>query len=127
MEQINQEKDNFMGLPIPVAAIAVASYVIFCWDRWEELHLEEPFMGMLLLLSILMISPLSYRTLPSLAFKSKWSVIKLIVIAVALVALIWNPQLTIFPIVSLYILSGIAAWGIHIVRHDEDVALSVEE
>ena len=127
VERINQEKDNFMGLPIPVAAIAVASYVIFCWDRWEELHLEGPFMGFMLVLSILMISPLSYRTLPSLAFKSKWSILKLIAIAVALVALVWNPQMTIFPIVLLYILSGIAAWGVHMVRHDEDMALSVEE
>ena len=127
VDRINQEKDNFMGLPIPVAAIAVASYVIFCWDRWEELHMEGPFMGFLLLLSLLMISPLSYRTLPSLAFKSKWSILKLIIMGGALGVLIWNPQVTIFPIVLLYIFSGIAAWGIHIIRHDEDIALSVEE
>tara|TARA_B100000029_G_scaffold515076_1_gene620403 strand:+ start:14717 stop:15475 length:759 start_codon:yes stop_codon:yes gene_type:complete len=127
VDRINQEKDNFMGLPIPVAAIAVASYVIFCWDRWEELHMEGPFMGFLLLLSLLMISPLSYRTLPSLAFKSKWSILKLIIMGGALGVLIWNPQVTIFPIVLLYIFSGIAAWGIHIIRHDEDIALSVED
>ena len=84
-------------------------------------------MGFLLLLSLLMISPLSYRTLPSLAFKSKWSILKLIIMGGALVVLIWNPQVTIFPIVLLYIFSGIAAWGIHIIRHDEDIALSVEE
>jgi CDP-diacylglycerol--serine O-phosphatidyltransferase len=122
------EKEHFLGLPIPVAAIAVSSYIIFCWDRWEELHMQGPFMGLVVLLSLLMVSTVSYQTLPTLAFGSIRSVLKLAVWLAAVVAVVINPQLMSFPMVLLYIFSGIATWLLHAARPDEEeVAVPVEK
>ena len=122
-ESSGYDKEDFLGLPIPVAALAVAAYVIFCWDRWEELHMEGPFMGLVLLLSVLMVSTVPYQTLPSLAFRSVRSILKLMIWFGAVMAVVIDPQLMSFPMVLLYIFSGIFMWVLHVVKQDEDVAL----
>lgn len=126
-EERGYEKDDFLGLPIPVAAISVASYIIFCWERWEELHMEGPFMGLVILLSFLMVSTVSYQTLPTLAFDSVRSVLKLMVWLVAVAAVVIDPKTMSFPIVLLYVFSGIAVWLMHMGRDEEEIAFPVEE
>lgn len=126
-ESRGYEKEDFLGLPIPVAAISVASYIIFCWDRWEELHLAGPFMLLVVLLSFLMVSTVPYQTLPSLAFDSVRSVLKLIVWLAAAAAVCINPQVMSFPLVLVYVFSGIVMWLVHAVRQDEEVALPLEK
>lgn len=126
-EERGYEKEDFLGLPIPVAAISVAAYIIFCWDRWEELHMEGPFMGLVILLSLLMISTVSYQTLPTLAFDSVRSVLKLIVWLAAVTAICIDPKLMSFPMVLLYVFTGIVAWLMHVGRQDEEIVLPIEE
>ncbi|MBM3265216.1 MAG: CDP-diacylglycerol--serine O-phosphatidyltransferase [candidate division Zixibacteria bacterium] len=121
------QKENFLGLPIPVAAITVCSYVIFCWDRGEELHLAGPFMGMVVLLSFLMISTVSYQTLPTLAFTGFRSVLTMIVWLSGVVAIVVDPQTMTFPIVSGYIFFGIVRWLVHMVRAEEETVVTAEE
>ena len=91
-ESRGYDKEDFLGLPIPVAALAVAAYVIFCWDRWEELHMEGPFMGLVVLLSVLMVSTVPYQTLPSLAFRSVRSILKLMIWFGAVMAVVIDPN-----------------------------------
>ena len=126
-ESRGYDKEDFQGLPIPVAAIAVAAYVIFCWDRWEELHMEGPFMGLVMLLSALMVSTVPYQTLPSLAFRSARSILKLMVWFGAVIAVVIDPKLMAFPMVLLYTTSGILMWVLHIVKQDEEVVFRVED
>ncbi|MBI4553445.1 MAG: CDP-diacylglycerol--serine O-phosphatidyltransferase [Candidatus Latescibacteria bacterium] len=121
------EKEDFLGLPIPVAAISIASYILFCWDRWEEVHLAGPFMFLVGLLSVLMVSTVPYQTLPKLAFDSVRSVLKLIVFLAAVTAVCIDPQLMSFPIVLLYVLFGVFVWLVHLVREEEEVAVPIEE
>jgi phosphatidylserine synthase len=121
------EKENFLGLPIPVAAITVVSYVIFCWDRWEELHMGGPFMGLVMLLSVLMVSTVSYQTLPALAFSSIRSALKLMIWVGAMIAVIADPQTMSFPIALLYIFSGIAVWVLSVIRQDEESVVPLEK
>lgn len=119
------EKEDFLGLPIPVAAISIASYIIFCWDRWVELHLSGPFMFLVGLLSVLMISTVPYQTLPKLAFDSVRSVLKLVVFLAAVMAVCINPQFMAFPIVLLYVLFGVFAWLVQLVREEEEEVAGV--
>jgi len=121
------EKEDFLGLPIPVAAIAVASYIIFCWGRWEELQLEGPFMGLVVLLSLLMVSTVCYQTLPKLAFDSGRSVLNLVAWIAAVIAVVVDPKLMAFPMVLLYVFSGIVTWVVQIGRQDDEVVVPVEE
>lgn len=126
-EERGAEKEDFLGLPIPVAAISIASYIIFCWDRWEELHLSSPFMLLVGLLSVLMVSTVPYQTLPKLAFDSIRSVLKLVVFLAAATAVCLDPQLMSFPIVLLYVLSGVFAWLVQLVREEEVAGMPIED
>ncbi|SVC68033.1 uncharacterized protein METZ01_LOCUS320887, partial [marine metagenome] len=109
------------------AAIAVASYIIFCWGRWEELQLEGPFMGLVVLLSLLMVSTVSYQTLPKLAFDSGRSVLNLVAWIAAVIAVVVDPKLMAFPMVLLYVFSGIVTWVVLIGRQEDEVAVPLEE
>lgn len=121
------QKKNFLGLPIPVAAITVCAYIIFCWDRWEELHMPGPFMGMVVLLSLLMVSTVSYQTLPALAFGSLRSVMTMIIWLGAVVSVVIEPQMMMFPVVLSYITFGIVKWVAQMVKNEEEVVVPVEE
>lgn len=126
-EERGYEKEDFLGLPIPVAAISVAAYIIFCWDRWEELQLEGPFIGLVILLSLLMVSTVPYRTLPKLAFDSIRSVLNLVIWIGAVVAVVVDPKVMTFPMVLLYVLGGLVMWAVQFGRNDEDIVMPVEE
>lgn len=126
-DQRGYQKENFLGLPIPVAAIAVCTYVIFCWDRWEELHMPGPFMALVAVLSALMVSTVSYQTLPGLAIGSIRSALKLMVWLAAVVSVVIHPQLMAFPVVLFYILFGIARWAFALIRTENGLVASVED
>ena len=126
-DQRGYQKENFQGLPIPVAAIAVCTYIIFCWDRWEELHMPRPFMGLVVLLSALMVSSVSYQTLPGLAVGSIRSALKLMVWLAAVVSVVIDPQLMAFPVVLFYVFFGIARWAFALIRSEDELVVPVED
>lgn len=98
-------KTDFRGLPIPLAAVFVAGYVIFSYDIWEELHYTHLFTPALVLLSWLMISNVRYSAAPKFfAIRElKW---RAFMLSVPIIAVLLKPRWFLFPLVFAYIMHG---------------------
>lgn len=102
-----ETKGNFIGLPIPVAAVALASFVIFSEHLWGEIRLDRFLSIMVILFSALMVSTIEYETMPRFDFRIKKNRIKVLIMIAAGILLMIRTRLLMFPLVSLYILSGV--------------------
>ncbi len=98
-------KDNFSGLPIPIAAIAIASYTIASLDLFDDICFPQFMLVMVLGCSALMVSQITYDSLPE-KFDRKENRWRMVVIFIFLVAVLVSPKLAIFPFVAGYILYG---------------------
>jgi len=103
----SEEKRNFFGLPVPAAAFALVAYIIFCYHLWEGLRFDELLVSMIILLAFLMVSQVEFDTIPD-RFATPEERIKGLLVLLAVIAVIFKPRLLLFPIVALYILSGIS-------------------
>ena len=103
-----KEKVNFIGLPIPFAALSFVSFVIFNYYFWNELFLTRILIPQLVLVSALMVSKVEYWVLPKVTFRhSRKNTTEIIIILIALVALALFPQESYYPLIMFYILWGV--------------------
>jgi CDP-diacylglycerol--serine O-phosphatidyltransferase len=100
-----EEKKDFLGLPVPAAALALVSYIIMSHHLWGELRYEQVLVSMIILFAALMVSQVQYDTLPE-KLDTPSARVKVGVAALAAVVLLFAPRLLLFPIVALYILFG---------------------
>jgi CDP-diacylglycerol--serine O-phosphatidyltransferase len=101
-----EEKKDFYGMPVPAAAFALVSYIIFSYHLWDQLRYDQVLVSMTIGLAFLMVSQVQYDALPE-HFSDKWDRIKLGSILACLVAIVFQPRLMLFPVVAAYILFGI--------------------
>lgn len=102
------KKNMFTGLPIPVAAVTVASFIHFNGHFWDEMKLGVAFIILILLVCFLMVSTIKYDKLPRLTFKdSKQNLTKLIFMAGGLILIAFFPSIAFFPICLIFIIWGI--------------------
>jgi CDP-diacylglycerol--serine O-phosphatidyltransferase len=102
-----ETKGNFIGLPIPVPAVALASFVIFSEYLWGEIRLDRILSIMVILFSALMVSTIEYETMPKFDFRVSRNRIKVLILIGAGLIVMLKPRLMMFPLVTLYILSGV--------------------
>lgn len=107
----SDEKKNFLGMPVPLAAFGLVTYVIFSYSLWGRLEYDELLVAMVILFAFLMVSQVQYDAFPD-QFQSRQERIKLAVmilaaVIVAVSAIVFRPRLLLFPIVGLYILFGL--------------------
>jgi len=100
-----EEKKDFIGLPVPMAALTVVAYIIFNYNLWDGLRYGEILISILILLSFLMVSQVQYDSLPD-RFNTFHGRIKLALLVAAGIAVIISPRLLLFPVIALYILFG---------------------
>jgi CDP-diacylglycerol--serine O-phosphatidyltransferase len=100
-----EEKKDFLGLPVPMAALLLVSYVIFSYYLFDGLEYGEWLVSMIVLMSFLMVSQVQYDALPD-RFDAAGDRLKLLVLVVAGVVVIFQPRLLLFPLIALYILFG---------------------
>mgnify|MGYP001765900859 CR=1 FL=1 len=101
-----EEKKEFLGLPVPGAAMPLVSYVIMSYQIWGQLEYSEYLVSMVILFSALMVSQIEYDSMPD-RFNTKKNKIKLIFIVIVSAAALWKPRLLLFPIFALYIIIGL--------------------
>jgi CDP-diacylglycerol--serine O-phosphatidyltransferase len=110
-----EEKKDFLGLPVPAAAFGLVSFIIFSYHVWGGLHYDEVLVSMIVLFSFLMVSQVQYDVLPD-RFHSHIDRLKILFVLVGIVILIlalvintklFNYRVLLFPLVALYILSGV--------------------
>jgi CDP-diacylglycerol--serine O-phosphatidyltransferase len=116
-------KPDFVGLPIPVAAATLCSFVIFSQRVWESTR--EPHVGLSLcvLLAILMISPFDYPAFPRFTFETGRDRFRIALSLGAMVVIFSNTEAVFFPVTLAFCLSGAIRWLVHQVRDREVVDL----
>jgi CDP-diacylglycerol--serine O-phosphatidyltransferase len=103
-----EKKTNFVGLPVPSAAILIVSYVLFSYEIWGEIRMEKYFVILVLATSALMVSTIEFEAMPRFDLSQPRNRVKLLFIFLAAAAVMINASLTIFPIAFAYIAYGVA-------------------
>ncbi|HOP07977.1 MAG TPA: CDP-diacylglycerol--serine O-phosphatidyltransferase [candidate division Zixibacteria bacterium] len=101
------EKKDFVGLPVPMAAVPLVAYIIFSHEIWGDVRYGQLLVSMIVLLSVLMVSQVTYDAMPD-NFHTPTNRVKLIVAIVAGAAILFRPRLLLFPFCAAYILWGMA-------------------
>ncbi len=102
-----EKKSNFVGLPVPSAAIVIISYILFSYEIWGEIRLEKFFIIVILATAALMVSTIEFEAMPRFDFSKSTNRIKVILLLLAAVGVMINASIVIFPLGMLYILYGI--------------------
>ena len=99
-----EQKVNFLGLPIPSAAIAIVSYILFSIEIWGKIKMEKFFIVLILASSVLMVSTIEFETMPKFDFSNPRNRLKIIFILLISIAVMINASLVIFPVALIYII-----------------------
>jgi CDP-diacylglycerol--serine O-phosphatidyltransferase len=102
------DKSYFIGLPIPAAAIVVATLVFYWPEPIQDLPLAIAILLLVLTLSGLMVSRLRYRSFKSLDTRRPWRsflIVGLLALLLATVAV--EPRVSLLVLALLYMLSGL--------------------
>lgn len=104
----NVEKQYFQGLPIPVAAYVIATYVIFYDYIYSIPPLKSYFaLVVTVLLSLLMVSTLRYHSFKEVDFKGRWSFFILVIVVGGIFLIATEPKVTMLFAVLAYVATGI--------------------
>jgi CDP-diacylglycerol--serine O-phosphatidyltransferase len=101
------DKETFQGLPTPAAGGVVASFLLFNNAMYYDLSMLRFIPLVIVLLSFLMVSNIEYPPLPKLAAGSLRSYLIYAGLLLAVIGIIKSPNLTIFPVLTSYILFGL--------------------
>ncbi len=102
------EMKYFQGLPIPVAAYVIATYVIFHHHVFEFPPEGSILLGvMTILLALLMVSKIRYRSMKVVDIKKRNSFYALVLVVVGIVLVAIKPEVTMFLLTTGYVFSGI--------------------
>jgi CDP-diacylglycerol--serine O-phosphatidyltransferase len=102
-----EEKKDFLGLPVPGAAVTLVAFIIFSYHLWDGLQYSEWLISMIILFAFLMVSQVQYDSFPD-NFDTPQNRLKLIILVSAGMVVIFQPRLLLFPVCALYILFGMA-------------------
>ena len=120
---LTSTKKMFRGLPIPVSAVTILSFVIFSNQIWDEITHKKYLILIVVLLSFLMVSSIKYDALPAISFKKgfKNSFGLIILTLFTILAFIFK-GLVLFPACVIFILSGIIKKVFRISDNEDNVA-----
>jgi CDP-diacylglycerol--serine O-phosphatidyltransferase len=112
------DKDHFIGLPIPVSALTIASFVLYFWKDAGGLGPAASLLAPLaILLSLLMVSKVRYDTLPQISRravrKEPW---KYVFFGLAIVVVFVTGGGAILPLFLLFIVLGLVRYFTELVK-----------
>ena len=108
VQLVGFSKSHFNGLPSPMAAISLASYIIFVTEYFPGRLFPKILLILTLVTSTLMVSTIRYTVMPNLSFKGDVKQkVQFVLIILALISLIIFPQALFFPYILGYMLSGL--------------------
>ncbi len=126
VQLVGFDKDYFRGLPIPSAALVLISYLVYYHLppdsivplAWRPLLIT----GITLGTSLLMVSNVRYDTLPKPTLRSiQRNPVKFVGLVAAIVLAVVTRGNAIFPLMLLYIATGLVRHVVHLFRtRDED-------
>lgn len=113
------KKEMYLGLPIPLYAITIGSFIIINFEYWDAMKLNILFIPMILLLSILMVSRVKYDKLPKFKItKNKYNDAKFVITLIFLAIVFLFKGKAIFPLMLILIFHGIVRWIFNLFKRD---------
>ncbi|MCK5832915.1 CDP-diacylglycerol--serine O-phosphatidyltransferase [bacterium] len=108
LEAVPEGVDNFTGLPIPAAALTVASGVLFIQKVWPPI-VGNGSLGGVAIMAWLMVSNVPYpKRLPRFKLSRQKSIVFVIPILILILGLILAPVYLIYPMMIIYVAFGLA-------------------
>lgn len=104
----SSEAKYFTGLPIPGAAIAISSVVVFYHELWGDLIDKNYFILFLTyILAFLMVSTLKYHGIKEIDLRRRKPFSILVAIVLALVIIVIHPPVMLFIFSMIYVIWGL--------------------
>ncbi|MBN2424571.1 MAG: CDP-diacylglycerol--serine O-phosphatidyltransferase [Calditrichaceae bacterium] len=111
------DKSHFTGLPSPIAAGTLASYIIFKGEFFPFVIWPKILLILTFTVAVLMVSRIRYEIVPNLTFRGdRRQKIIFAVIIFTIITLILFPQGLLFPYILIYILSGLIRFVYRLAR-----------
>jgi len=113
------DKDHFVGLPVPVSAMTVASFVLNFWSEVSGFGNTGVLLTpLVVMLSLLMVSKVKYDTLPKISARSfrkePW---KYVFLCLAIIVVFVTGGGAILPLFLLFITLGLVRYVGEVVGH----------
>lgn len=114
----NYDPRYFRGLPIPVAAVSIASGFLFFNKFSGTPYKGYYFMVMVVIVSILMVSSIKYKSYkkPEKTVKQGFYTNTILFLLVLVIAAT-NPDIAIFSLCVLYLVQGVVSWLFNSVKN----------
>ena len=101
----------FSGLPIPTTSLILAGFYLYAQKTNVGLITVPTYLALIAMLGTLMLLPIPYRKLPVVAVKnSRWAILGRTYLVTVTCMFIWEPSITVFPVMMLYVVSGPLEW-----------------
>ncbi|MBI4043124.1 MAG: CDP-diacylglycerol--serine O-phosphatidyltransferase [Deltaproteobacteria bacterium] len=114
------EKSYFQGLPIPMAAATLAGAMLLIEEaalRGVQPHFTEYLtLLMTLVLALLMVSDVKYKSFKEIDLKEKRSFGVLVIALFLLIIVALKPEIMIFTLAGTYVVVGLTGWVISSLR-----------
>lgn len=112
IELVGFDKNVFYGVPVPLSAVTIISYLLFYHNKVFDANLSSiVIIVLVILLSILMVSKFKYPTLPKFTKKNfRKDKFKLAALLILIIISLISKGYALFIICILYLLSGIAIY-----------------
>ena len=104
----NVEHDHFQGLPIPIAAYVLATYVIF-FHYFHKFPPQGSYLVAVItgFLGLLMVSTIKYRSVKTMELGRRNSFFMLVIAVIAMFIIAIKPEITMFILAVGYVASGL--------------------
>jgi len=109
-----EEKTNFLGMPVPVAAMTIVSFILFAREMLGQMNVEKYYIIITLVTSALMVSVIEFETMPRFDFSKRGNRLKVLFIILTAVGMMINSSLVLFPLVTVYIAFAISKFMVNI-------------
>jgi len=100
------KKNYFIGMPIPVGAYILASFILFSENVWNVFAHFDFYVALLVMSSLAMVSSLKYGIMPKICFATKRETVKSVSFISLLIVVAIFPDEFFFPLGIVYLLSG---------------------
>lgn len=109
VELVGYEKDKFFGLPTPITAITICTYIILYHNKFLDMRVSGIIITVIsVILPLLMVSKFQYPVLPKVSINSiKKNKVIFSILLIFIIISILTKGYAVFPICIFYILSGI--------------------
>ncbi len=123
--QEEDPKSFFIGLPTPVNAIIIVSYMLFNHQVFGDMGDPRLALPMIVTLGFMMVSPIRFSKFPLLSFKKgKSNSLRLLGVLVFIASAIAWRGIVLFPLMTSYILWSTIKWVIDHDRFEEELPIT---